>query len=89
MKAIDRILKKRGHLVEYIVNATTGGKDSLGEVSLKVDFGDGNLISGKGASTDVIEASARAYLNAVNRVLSIEGAHEHKDESAAASGAAI
>jgi len=41
----------------------------LGEVSLKVDFGDGRLVSGKGASTDVIEASARAYLNAVNRSL--------------------
>jgi 2-isopropylmalate synthase len=39
----------------------------LGEVTLKVNFGDGRLITGKGASTDVIEASARAYLNAINR----------------------
>jgi len=69
MKAIDRILKQQGHLIEYRVEAVTQGKDSLGEVTLKVDFGDGNLITGKGASTDVIEASARAYLNAVNRVL--------------------
>ena len=45
------------------------GKDALGEVSLKVDFGDGELVTGKGASTDVIEASAKAYLNAVNRHL--------------------
>ncbi|NOY00136.1 MAG: 2-isopropylmalate synthase [Verrucomicrobia bacterium] len=89
MKAIDRILDKRGHLVEYYVTATSGGKDSLGEVSLKVDFGDGNLISGKGASTDVIEASARAYLNAVNRVSAIEAQDEETDESAAASGATI
>jgi len=89
MKAIDRILKKSGHLAEYHVNATTGGKDALGEVSLKVDFGDGNLISGKGASTDVIEASARAYLNAVNRVSALEAEHEDSDESAAASGATI
>ena len=89
MKAIDRILDKRGHLVEYYVTATSGGKDSLGEVSLKVDFGDGNLISGKGASTDVIEASARAYLNAVNRVSAIEEQHKNMDESAAASGATI
>jgi 2-isopropylmalate synthase len=35
-----------------------------------VDFGDGVLVSGKGASTDIVEASARAYLNAVNRKLS-------------------
>ncbi len=38
-------------------------------MTLKVDFGDGKLITGKGASTDVIEASARAYLHAVSRVL--------------------
>jgi 2-isopropylmalate synthase len=34
-----------------------------------VDFGDGELVTGKGASTDVVEASARAYLNSVNRFL--------------------
>jgi 2-isopropylmalate synthase len=45
------------------------GKDALGEVSVKVDFGDGDLVTGKGASTDIIEASAKAYLNAVNRNL--------------------
>ncbi len=69
MKAIDRILGRQGHLAEYHVQAVTGGKDALGEVTLKVDFGDGKLITGKGASTDVIEASARAYLHAVSRVL--------------------
>ncbi len=69
MKAIDRILNQRGDLVEYHVNAVSGGKDALGEVNLKCDFGGGRLITGKGASTDVIEASARAYLNAVNRML--------------------
>lgn len=74
MKTIDRILKKHGHLVAYHVEAVTQGKDALGEVTLKVDFGDGKLITGKGASTDVIEASARAYLNAVNRMLSSSNA---------------
>lgn len=72
-KAIDRITKKKGTLVDYLVNAATHGQDALGEVNVKVDFGTGILISGKGAATDVIEASARAYLNAVNRFLSIEG----------------
>jgi len=70
MKAIDRILNQRGHLVEYHVQAVTQGKDALGEVTIKADFGDGRLVTGKGASTDVVEASARAYLNAVNRILS-------------------
>jgi 2-isopropylmalate synthase len=69
MRAIDRILNQRGHLVEYLVTAVSGGKDALGEVNLKCDFGGVRLITGKGASTDVIEASARAYLNAVNRKL--------------------
>jgi len=69
MKTIDRILNQQGHLVEYNVQAVTQGKDALGEVTIKCDFGGGHLVTGKGASTDVIEASARAYLNAVNRVL--------------------
>ena len=69
MKAIDRIVKQSGHLAVYLVEAVTEGQDALGEVTLKVDFGDGRLITGKGASTDVIEASARAYVNAINRAL--------------------
>jgi 2-isopropylmalate synthase len=67
MKTIDRILHQSGHLVEYFVQSMSGGKDALGEVTVKCDFGEGRLVTGKGASTDVIDASARAYLNAVNR----------------------
>ena len=55
--------------MDYTIRAVSQGKDALGEVTLKVDFGKGDLVIGKGASTDVIEASARAYLNAVNRYL--------------------
>ena len=69
MKAIDLIVKRTGHLAVYLVEAVTEGQDALGEVTLKVDFGDGRLITGKGASTDVVEASARAYVNAINREL--------------------
>ena len=67
MRAIDAVVGRSGNLLEYNVQAVTQGHDALGEVTLKVDFGDGRLITGKGASTDVIEASARAYLNAINR----------------------
>ncbi|MEW6157590.1 MAG: alpha-isopropylmalate synthase regulatory domain-containing protein, partial [Verrucomicrobiota bacterium] len=67
LKAIDRLTKTRGRLMDYSLRAVSQGKDALGEVTVKVDFGDGELVTGKGASTDVIEASARAYLNAVNR----------------------
>ena len=69
LKAIDRLTKTQGRLMDYALRAVSQGKDALGEVTLKVDFGDGELVTGKGASTDVIEASARAYLNAVNRFL--------------------
>jgi 2-isopropylmalate synthase len=69
LRAMDRITKTRGKLIDYQLRAVSEGKDALGEVTVKVDFGDGELVTGKGASTDVIEASARAYLNAVNRHL--------------------
>lgn len=81
MQAIDRIVNRRGNLAQYSVEAVTQGRDSLGEVTIKVDFGDGELITGKGASTDVIEASARAYVNAVNRA---EVLHGRKQALAAA-----
>ena len=71
LKAIDRITNTRGKLIDYDLRAVSQGKDALGEVSMKVDFGDGELVPGKGASTDIIEASARAYLNAVNRYLNL------------------
>jgi 2-isopropylmalate synthase len=69
LRAIDRLTKTRGKLMEYALRAVSQGKDALGEVTAKVDFGGRELVTGKGASTDVIEASARAYLNAVNRHL--------------------
>jgi 2-isopropylmalate synthase len=69
LKAIDRLTKTQGRLVDYSLRAVSQGKDALGEVTVKVDFGDKELVTGKGASTDIIEASARAYLNAVNRFL--------------------
>lgn len=69
LKAIDRLTQTRGRLIDYSLRAVSQGKDALGEVTVKVDFGSKELVTGKGASTDVIEASARAYLNAVNRFL--------------------
>jgi 2-isopropylmalate synthase len=71
LKAMDRITRTRGKLMDYQLRAVSEGKDALGEVTVKVDFGDGDQVTGKGASTDVIEASARAYLNAVNRHLGL------------------
>ena len=79
LKAIDRLTKTRGKLMNYNIRAVSQGKDALGEVNIQADFGDGKLIPGRGAGTDIVEASARAYLNAVNRHL-----HSQKSQSAKA-----
>ena len=73
LKAIDRLTGTHGTLLEYSLRAVSQGKDALGEVTANVDFGQGQVVTGRGASTDVIEASARAYLNAVNRFLGQSG----------------
>ncbi|MBC7190060.1 2-isopropylmalate synthase [Candidatus Aerophobetes bacterium] len=67
-RAIDRICQLDLTLVDYSIKAATVGKDALGEVTVRVKIGE-NLISGRGSSTDIIEASAKAYINAINRFL--------------------
>ncbi len=65
-KAIDRITQTPGKLVSYQLRAITQGKDAIGEVTVRVSF-NGTVVTGKGSSVDVIEASVKAYINAVNR----------------------
>jgi len=67
-KAIDLITKIPGKLLEYQLRAVTGGKDAMGEVTVTVEM-DGQRVVGRGSSTDVIEASVRAYLHAINKVV--------------------
>jgi len=69
-KAIERITGVSGRLLEYSVNAVTIGQDAMGEALVKVKF-ENDVVAGHGLSTDVIEASAKAYLNALNRWLSV------------------
>ncbi len=68
LKTIDRITGIKGKLLEYNIQAVTVGKDAQGEVSLRVAFGT-DIVSGKSASTDIVQASAAAYLGCVNRLL--------------------
>lgn len=75
LKAIDRLISTRGKLMDYTVRAVSPGKDAIGEVTLEVDFGNGKFVKGRSSDTNVIEASARAYLNAVNRYLHGRGAN--------------
>ena len=67
-KAIDKITRTKGEMMDYSIQAVTKGKDALGEVTVRVRSKDKEAI-GKSASTDVIEASARAYLNAINKLI--------------------
>lgn len=66
-KAIDKIAGIKGKLLDYGIRSVTGGKDALGEVSIRVVV-DKKEISGRGASTDIIEASIKAYLNAISKI---------------------
>jgi 2-isopropylmalate synthase len=64
--AIDRATGIEVTLKEFNVHAVTPGRKAMGEVSVAVEIGGRSLV-GRGASTDILEASARAYLNAINR----------------------
>ncbi len=66
INAIDRAIGVSAKLLEYNVHAITPGRQAIGEVSVTVQI-DGGRYIGRGASTDIVEASARAYLNAINR----------------------
>jgi 2-isopropylmalate synthase len=74
-KAIDKIVNLPTRLTEYSLRGVTGGKDAMGEVVVRLVKDDKKYV-GQGASTDVIEASIRAYLKAINRLISIED-HEN------------
>ena len=66
--AISEATGVRGRLVDFNVSSVTGGVDALGDVVIQMES-DGVRVSGRGVSTDVVEASARAWLNAVNRLV--------------------
>ncbi|MDG4554633.1 MAG: 2-isopropylmalate synthase [Candidatus Competibacter sp.] len=67
-KAIERILQTGTDLLLYSVNNITSGTDSQGEVTVRVSKG-GRIVNGQGADTDIVIASAKAYVNALNKVL--------------------
>ncbi|GAB4113240.1 MAG: 2-isopropylmalate synthase [Candidatus Caldatribacteriota bacterium] len=68
-KAIDRITKLKLKLIDYNVQALTKGKDAQGEVIVRIKNEKGNIFTGRGTSTDTLEASILAYLNAVNKMV--------------------
>jgi 2-isopropylmalate synthase len=67
-RAIQRASGIDARLVQFTVSSVTGGSDALGDVVVQIDV-DGRLFTGRGLSVDVVEASARAYLSALNRAV--------------------
>ncbi|MFA5884838.1 MAG: 2-isopropylmalate synthase [Acidimicrobiia bacterium] len=57
-----------GKVLDFKVSSVTGGRDALGDVVIQLEA-DGRKASGRGVSTDIVEASARAYLSAVNKIV--------------------
>ena len=67
-KAIDRIIGNGFILEDYSLNSVTEGEDAQGEAIVKIKLED-HTYNGRGVSTDVIEASIKAYINAINKML--------------------
>jgi len=82
LKTIDRITGIKGRLIDYSLQAITVGKDAMGEVNVRVSFGRARtMVSAKAASTDIVEASAKAYLSCVNRLLTQQAARRKGQRS--------
>jgi 2-isopropylmalate synthase len=71
-KAIDRVTGEEVNLDDYKIISVTHGKDALGEVYVRLSQ-DGISVQGRGVSTDVLEASAKAYIRAINKIISRRG----------------
>ncbi|HMU75804.1 MAG TPA: alpha-isopropylmalate synthase regulatory domain-containing protein, partial [Elusimicrobiota bacterium] len=68
-RAMDKITGLRPELLDYALRSVSSGTDAQGDVVVKV-ADKGLVVTGKGTSTDIVEASAKAYLNALNKILS-------------------
>jgi len=83
--AINAATGEEARLKEFHVSAVTGGRDALGEVTVLLDL-DGTIASGQGVSTDILEASGRAYLRALTNALADSAVAEperHLEQQAA------
>ena len=81
-KAIEKAVGFSVCLKDYQLKAVTSGEDALGEATVWLEYGD-KIFTGRGLSTDVIEASARAYMNAINKMIALCG---YPQEAQAAGG---
>ncbi len=68
-KAIKKLTKSQAKLVTFTVGAITGGTDAQGECTVRLEE-EGREVIGQGAHPDIIVASAKAYINAINKAVS-------------------
>ena len=68
-KAIDLAVSVHGDLQEFSVKSITRGIDAIGEVTVRIQSDDGKIYTGRGADNDIIVSSAKAYVNAINRMI--------------------
>ncbi|MAS33478.1 MAG: 2-isopropylmalate synthase [Anaerolineaceae bacterium] len=82
-RAVDSVVNVPATLVEYSVHSVTEGIDAVGEVTVRISTkGENRSYGGYGADDDIIVASVRAYLAALNRMIAITGAGGHTPEGA-------
>lgn len=70
-KAVDKVVKKRVRLEEFLVQAITGGTDDVGKVHIQIKYKN-RYFYGFGSDTDIVVASVKAYIDALNKVLNIK-----------------
>ncbi len=68
-QVISKLVDVPNDLTEFSVNAVTEGTDALGEVTIRVRAADGRIFTGRGAHPDIVVACAKAYTNALNRLI--------------------
>ena len=66
-RAINKIVGKEIELEDYSLRSMTDGEDAQAEAIAKVSIDGGEMVTGRGVSTDVIEASIKAYINGINK----------------------
>jgi 2-isopropylmalate synthase len=77
--AIDRATRQKYKVESYQVRSVTSGRQAMGESSVRIRH-DGKHASGRGLSTDIIEASARAYVQAINMMKAQQNKPNNNDD---------
>ena len=76
-KAVKAATGLQGRLTDYSVASVTGGVDALADVALRFESADGVAVAGRGLASDVVEASVRAFVSALNKVARVQASGEN------------